>query len=90
MKCFECECPAKYNYYIVPRALGGTKTVPLCGVCYDKVCKYYIDQDFYETALSLQKILKRYEPYGDFDKKLTDNEINDNIQRLQGILGKYS
>ncbi|MCP4112501.1 MAG: hypothetical protein GY749_44415 [Desulfobacteraceae bacterium] len=90
MKCFECECPAKYNYYIIPKSLGGTKTVPLCEGCYSKVRKYYIDQDFYETALSLQEILKKYEPRSDYDKELNDNELNENIQRLQEILGKYS
>ncbi|MCP4109077.1 MAG: hypothetical protein GY749_26705 [Desulfobacteraceae bacterium] len=90
MECFECGCPAIYNYYIIPKSLGGTKTVPLCEGCYNKVCKYCIGQNFHETALSLQEILKKYEPRGDFDKEVTDSELNENIHRLQEILGKYS
>ena len=31
--CFECGAPATERHHIVPASLGGTKTVPLCGIC---------------------------------------------------------
>lgn len=35
--CFECNQPADHNHHVVPRSLGGTKTVPLCEGCHGKV-----------------------------------------------------
>lgn len=35
--CFECGAPATERHHIVPASLGGTKTIPLCGVCHAKV-----------------------------------------------------
>ncbi|MBE6188769.1 MAG: HNH endonuclease [Rikenellaceae bacterium] len=35
--CFECGAPAVKEHYVVPRSLGGTKRVPLCWNCYNKV-----------------------------------------------------
>lgn len=37
MTCFECGLPAQAQHHVVPQALGGTKTVPLCLVCHGKV-----------------------------------------------------
>lgn len=34
MDCFECGEPATEQHHVVPRVLGGTKTVPLCGRCH--------------------------------------------------------
>jgi len=34
MECFECGAEAEYDHHVVPRIRGGTKTVPLCGVCH--------------------------------------------------------
>lgn len=36
-KCFECENPATENHHVIPKSLGGTKTVPLCSLCHMKV-----------------------------------------------------
>lgn len=36
-KCFECDKPATENHHVIPQSLGGTKTVPLCGSCHDRV-----------------------------------------------------
>jgi hypothetical protein len=36
-RCFECRAPTVYQYHVVPRRLGGTKTVPLCEACHRKV-----------------------------------------------------
>ncbi len=34
--CFECEAPTDHEHHVVPRSLGGTKTVPLCHACHAK------------------------------------------------------
>ena len=33
-KCFECGSVATENHHVIPRSLGGTKTVPLCIKCH--------------------------------------------------------
>lgn len=35
--CFECEAEAVTGHHVIPRSLGGTKTVPLCARCHAKV-----------------------------------------------------
>jgi hypothetical protein len=35
--CFECGAPAVHQHHVVPRSLGGTRTVPLCLDCHGKV-----------------------------------------------------
>lgn len=36
--CFECGCYDEiHNHHVVPKILGGTKTVPLCPSCHGKV-----------------------------------------------------
>ena len=38
MVCFECGCDGEiHNHHVVPKILGGTKTVPLCPRCHGKV-----------------------------------------------------
>lgn len=35
MKCFECDSTDNLqNHHVVPRSLGGKKTVKLCGICH--------------------------------------------------------
>ena len=34
--CWECGAPATEWHHVVPRSLGGTRTVPLCCACHDK------------------------------------------------------
>jgi hypothetical protein len=37
MNCFECDSADEIQmHHIVPRSLGGTKTVPLCSTCHGK------------------------------------------------------
>ncbi len=36
-KCFECGKQATENHHVIPKVLGGTKTVPLCTKCHMKV-----------------------------------------------------
>jgi hypothetical protein len=35
--CFECGKPAGHRHHVIPKSLGGTKTVPLCVECHGKV-----------------------------------------------------
>jgi len=36
-KCFECESTNEVEeHHIIPRSLGGKKTIPLCGICHMK------------------------------------------------------
>lgn len=35
--CFECGKPAQVNHHVIPRVMGGTKTVPLCDKCHSLV-----------------------------------------------------
>lgn len=35
--CFECSASAEHEHHVVPRSLGGTRTIPLCGKCHGKV-----------------------------------------------------
>ena len=37
MNCFECGNPAECDHHVVPKILGGTKTVPLCLACHGKI-----------------------------------------------------
>lgn len=34
--CFECDAPSDHAHHVVPRSLGGARTVPLCGVCHGR------------------------------------------------------
>jgi hypothetical protein len=35
--CFECGREATENHHVIPKSLGGTKTIPLCTICHMKV-----------------------------------------------------
>jgi hypothetical protein len=35
--CFECGAIANCEHHLVPRSLGGTKTIPLCVACHSKI-----------------------------------------------------
>lgn len=37
MKCYECGKKAEEKHHIVPKTLGGTKTIPLCSKCHCKI-----------------------------------------------------
>lgn len=32
--CFECDAPATEDHHVIPKVLGGCRTVPLCGKCH--------------------------------------------------------
>lgn len=33
-RCFECDAPARAAHHVVPRSMGGTRTLPLCEPCH--------------------------------------------------------
>lgn len=35
--CFECNEPATEEHHVVPKVLGGTKTISLCAPCHGKI-----------------------------------------------------
>ena len=38
IKCFECDSEENiHNHHVIPKILGGTKTIPLCVLCHGKV-----------------------------------------------------
>lgn len=37
MTCFDCAQTAQHKHHVVPRVLGGTRTIPLCPACHGKV-----------------------------------------------------
>ena len=37
IECFECGKPAKCNHHVIPKSLGGKRTVPLCLKCHGLV-----------------------------------------------------
>lgn len=39
-ECFECGHLADHAHHVVPRAVGGTRTIPLCQLCHAKVHGY--------------------------------------------------
>lgn len=36
LPCLECGAPATFQHHVIPRSLGGTATVPLCGTCHPR------------------------------------------------------
>lgn len=36
-RCFECGRPSSHAHHVVPKVLGGTRTVPLCRVCHSLI-----------------------------------------------------
>lgn len=37
MTCFECGAPAEHWHHVIPQSRGGSKMIPLCGVCHGEV-----------------------------------------------------
>jgi hypothetical protein len=35
--CFECGDPALFYHHVVPKSLGGNRTIPLCDLCHSKI-----------------------------------------------------
>jgi hypothetical protein len=88
-KCFECGEKASHNHHVVPRSLGGTKTIPLCHNCHGLAHGKKGLQDTAElTRLAMKKKKEAGLRIGDIpfgfslqeDKKtLTKNEYEQKI-----------
>lgn len=59
--CFECGAPATERHHVVPASLGGTKTIPLCGVCHAKVHSISGQRRNQLGELTKNSLLKRKE-----------------------------
>ena len=35
--CFECGSASQHEHHVIPRSVGGTRTVPLCEPCHGKI-----------------------------------------------------
>jgi hypothetical protein len=51
--CFECGSDSNIvNHHVVPQSRGGTKTIPLCQVCHDKVHGHKTPRDISVSQLT--------------------------------------
>jgi predicted HNH restriction endonuclease len=55
MKCFEYGDEAEYQHHIVPKSLGGKKTIPLCSECHGKIH----NKTFLHISNLTKQVLKR-------------------------------
>lgn len=82
-QCFECGLPATHQHHVIPRSLGGTKTVPLCDYCHPKA---HGENGYWAVKELVRKKLKARKadgyriggnlPYGkmaDSQKRIIDN-----------------
>ena len=60
--CFECQRPAEYRHHVVPRSMGGEKTVPLCGPCHGKVH----DKKFMSISSLTRKAMQHMKEQGQY------------------------
>lgn len=58
--CFDCEDKAVHAHHVVPRSLGGTKTVFLCADCHGKVH----NRNFIDSSALVKKGLERRKKKG--------------------------
>ena len=55
-KCFECDSVSDIHmHHVVPRSLGGTKTIPLCGRCHSLVHGEHL----LKTSSLIKKVLSK-------------------------------
>ena len=71
MTCFECESTEEIHlHHVVPRSLGGTRTVPLCGRCHSLVHSKDLTRIGTLTSKAMKRKIRRAEyvggkvPYG--------------------------
>ena len=52
MKCFECDIEGELeNHHVIPRSLGGKKTIKLCLSCHSKVHKSKFRRDTHSNLI---------------------------------------
>jgi len=59
-KCFDCGVKAVHAHHVVPRSLGGSKTVNLCAECHGKVH----NRRFIDSSALVKKGLKKLSEQG--------------------------
>lgn len=63
MQCFECGSTEElHHHHVVPRSLGGTKTIPLCGPCHGLVHS----RDAMKTGALTSKAMKAKRAKGEY------------------------
>ena len=88
--CFECGGTDNiHNHHIIPKSLGGTKTIPLCIVCHSKVH----GKDFVKFQSLARVGIKRYvENGGKLGRKVGTKESNERFmskpinQQIKGLV----
>jgi DNA-directed RNA polymerase specialized sigma subunit len=73
LKCFECSSEENiHHHHVIPKILGGTKTIPLCAACHGKVH----DRDILRMS-NLAKIARKKEGFKTGrPKKISDNILD--------------
>jgi len=88
--CFECGGNENiHNHHIIPKSLGGTKTIPLCIVCHSRVH----GKDFVKFQSLARLGIKRYvENGGKLGRKVGTKESNEQFmskpinQQIKGLV----
>lgn len=95
--CFECESTDEiHHHHIVPRSVGGTKTIPLCGRCHGLVHgrRTMNTSELTRAAIARKRSLglrtSRDVPYGfgladDGDTLIVDPDETRAVQRIKEL-----
>jgi DNA-binding NarL/FixJ family response regulator len=97
--CFECGKTAKHEHHVIPKSLGGNKTVPLCEDCHSKVHEtdlrlVNLQREAVKRTIAEYKLLGKQWGGGGWNK--TNPEIYEEIKslrkegyKLKDIASKY-
>lgn len=88
--CLECGAPATFAHHVIPRSLGGTATVPLCGTCHPRA---HNQSDNWPLAELTKEALRRKKERGErtggtlpYGSKLADgNRLEPVPFEMEGI-----
>lgn len=77
MKCFECSSTDNiHRHHVIPKSLGGKKTIPLCGNCHGKIHGLDFTNHSFLTKQALAEKKKQGVKLG-YNRK----EVRDGIKR---------
>lgn len=82
MKANECfECGSDYmieNHHVVPRSVGGTKTIPLCVICHGKVHdrNFVKHRELQRNGIEKAKRLGKYKGRGNGTSEYIETFLN--------------
>jgi hypothetical protein len=85
--CFECGGDAQHNHHVIPKSLGGTRTVPLCHTCHGMVHGLNFTNHGYLIKIGLSKTEK---PLGRPRlpcPRLTPDQLAMSVRELARALG---